>query len=346
MRALPAAPALQSIALRARSVVKPRVATAALLGVLAISLVLAVPALRPVVREIREMNGLWITAAVALELASCLSFVVIFRLFFERVTAPDARALAWTSMASGVLLPGGGVGGLAIGGWLMRLAGTPTAWIVRRSSGLFFLTSAVNGAAIIGAGLLLVAGAAGPHDFLRAALPLLIAGAMTLAIASAPQIAERRGAGASRLDGVVEGIRDAQRAVRHPSWRLAGALGYLAFDIAVLWATFSAIGHPPPAPALTLAYAIGYLANALPVPGGAGVLDAGLAGALVLYGAAPIHAAAAVLVYHAIALWVPALGGLLAYSRLRPRLARSATADPPPRSVTYAPLRACEESSS
>src|SRR5439155_1676842 len=156
-------------AMRTRSFARRRVATAALLGVLAISLVLAVPALRPVVREIREMNAVWITAAVALELASCLSFVVIFRLFFERVAAPDARALAWTSMASGVLLPGGGVGGLAIGGWLMRLAGTPTAVIVRRSSGLFFLTSAVNGAAIMGAGLLLVAGAAGPPDFRPAA---------------------------------------------------------------------------------------------------------------------------------------------------------------------------------
>ena len=142
-----------------------RVGTAALLGVIVVALALAVPALRPVVREIREMNVGWVTAAVALELASCLSFVVVFRAFFERVGAHDARALAWTSMASGVLLPGGGVGGLAIGGWLMRLAGAPTAWIVRRSSALFFFTSAVNGAAIMAAALLLVTGAGGPHDF-------------------------------------------------------------------------------------------------------------------------------------------------------------------------------------
>src|SRR5436190_7155655 len=136
-----------------------RVATVALLVVIVAALALAVPALRPVVREIREMNGLWVAAAVALEVASCVSFVVIFRLFFEPVAARDVRALAWTSMASGVLLPGGGVGGLAIGGWLMRLAGTPTALILRRASGLFFLTSAINGAAIMSAGLLLVTGA-------------------------------------------------------------------------------------------------------------------------------------------------------------------------------------------
>jgi hypothetical protein len=65
-----------------------------------------------------------------------------------------------------------------------------------------------------------------------------------------------------------------------PSWRVAGAAGYLWFDIAALWAMFNAIGSAPPLAALVLGYLIGYLANGLPVPGGIGVLDAGLAGAL------------------------------------------------------------------
>jgi uncharacterized membrane protein YbhN (UPF0104 family) len=130
---------------------------------LGISLLLSVPALRPVLRAISEISPLWIACAVALELASCVSFVIIFRLFFDRVGPRDARALAWTEMASGALLPGGGAGGYAIGGWLMHLTGAPTRWIVRRSSGLFLLTSAVNSAAVIGAGLLLLAGAAGPR---------------------------------------------------------------------------------------------------------------------------------------------------------------------------------------
>jgi uncharacterized membrane protein YbhN (UPF0104 family) len=72
-----------------------------------------------------------------------------------------------------------------------------------------------------------------------------------------------------------------------------------------------------------LAYSIGYLANTLPIPGGIGVLDAGLTGALVLYGASPVHAASAVLLYHAVALWVPGLGGFYAYVRLRPRLVQT-----------------------
>jgi uncharacterized membrane protein YbhN (UPF0104 family) len=315
-----------------------RAATAALLVVLLGSLILAVPALQPVVREVRDMNPWWITAAVALELASGISFVVVFRLFFDRVAAPDARALAWTSMASGALLPGGGVGALAIGGWLMHLTGAPTRWIIQRSSGIFFLTSAVNGAAIIGAGILLLGGSPGPHDFERAGLPLIAAALITTVVLTTPRAAPRLGPRAPWLKGILAGIRDAQRAVRHPSWRLAGALGYLGFDIAVLWATFSAVDHPPPAAALILGYTIGYLANTLPVPGGVGVLDAGLVGALLLYGAAPAPTAAAVLVYHAIALWVPAAGGLLAYARLRPRLAPR-PADP---SIAHSPIPAPE----
>jgi Lysylphosphatidylglycerol synthase TM region len=105
-----------------------------------------------------------------------------------------------------------------------------------------------------------------------------------------------------------------------PNWRLLGSLGYLWFDIAVLWLLLRGLGEAPSVPALVLAYTIGYIANMLPIPGGIGVLDAGLAGALALYGIAPAHAAAAVLVYHAIALWVPGVGGLVGYVRVRPRV--------------------------
>jgi uncharacterized membrane protein YbhN (UPF0104 family) len=307
-----------------------RVATAGLLVALGISLLLSVPALRPVLHAITEISPWWIAAAVALELASCVSFVIIFRLFFDRVAARDTYALAWTSMASGALLPGGGVGGYAIGGWLMHLTGAPTRWIVRRSSGLFFLTSAVNSAAVIGAGLLLLAGAADPHDFARAGLPVLLAGAATLVVLALPWIAHhRRRTAPVWLDSVVVGIRDAEQTAAHRSWRLLGALGYPGFDMAVLWVAFSALGHAPPIPGLVLGYSIGYLVNTLPVPGGIGVLDAGLSGALLLYGASPAHVVAAVLVYHAVSFWIPSAGGLIAYARLRPRLTDPSSDDPP-----------------
>jgi uncharacterized membrane protein YbhN (UPF0104 family) len=181
--------------------------------------------------------------------------------------------------------------------------------------------------------MLLLAGAPGPHDFARAALPALLAGAATLIVLALPRIASRR-TSSRWLDGVVVGIRDAQRTARHPSWRLAGALGYPGFDIAVLWVAFSALGTSPPLPGLVLGYSIGYLVNTLPVPGGIGVLDAGLSGALLLYGAAPDHVVAAVLVYHAVSFWIPSIGGLIAYARLRRRLTDPLSADLPTPSLT------------
>lgn len=66
-----------------------------------------------------------------------------------------------------------------------------------------------------------------------------------------------------------------------------------------------------------LAYLIGFLGNIIPVPGGIGVLDGGLIAALVAYGTPATAAAAAVLAYHAIALWIPTLLGTVAFVLLR-----------------------------
>ena len=104
---------------------------------------------------------------------------------------------------------------------------------------------------------------------------------------------------------------------------MGAALGYLGFDIAVLWASLRGLGYAPAIGALVVGYLAGYLATWMPIPGGLGVLDGGLAGALVLYGMPPASAAAAVLVYHAIALWVPSMGGLIAYRLLRRKLVQA-----------------------
>ena len=234
-------------------------------------------------------------------------------------------------MASGALLPGGGAGGLAIGGWLMHLAGQPTRWIIRRSGGLFFLTSAVNSATVIMAGLALAAGVPGPHAFTLTLLPVLLAASATVLVAGLPRVVRSHPHAARWVGGISAGVKDAEQTTfKHPSWRLSGALGYLGFDMAVMWISLHAVGEPISIPAMVLAYNIGYLANALPIPGGIGVLDAGLAGALLLYGASPAHITAAVLIYHTIALWIPGLGGTLAYLRIRPRLIHSQPASGTP----------------
>ena len=312
-----------------------RLLTVVVLGVCVGAVVAAVPDLRPVVRDIEDINPGLVAAAVALELASCLSFVVIFRLFFAPIPAPAAREMAWSQMGSGALLPGGGVGSLAVGGWLLHLAGMSTRQIVRRSSGLFFLTSAINVIVLAAAGLVLLLGiGAGPHDLLRTGVPVAVAVAAVIVVLGLPRImrrVSRRFPAPAFLEDIGTGIPAARDALLRPNWRLLGALGYLLFDVAVLWITLAAMGPAPPVAALAVAYLAGYLPNVLPIPGGVGILDAGLVGALGLYGMPLAHAAAAVLVYHAVAFWVPTLGGMLAYTRLRPRLVSSRDAEGPVR---------------
>jgi uncharacterized membrane protein YbhN (UPF0104 family) len=299
-----------------------RLFTIALLVAALLSLLLEVPGLRTVATEIGHLSAGWLILALALELASCASFVVVFRHFFAGVPPQPARDLAWTEMGSGALLPGGGVGSLAVGGWLLHLAGMPARQIVRSSGGLFFLTSAVNVMTLMGGGLLLASGiSAGRQDLLRAGLPIL-AGSLavgavlaTVRLRRSPVFAET-----SWAAQLVSGIDAAEHALRHPSWRLGGAIGYLGFDIAVLWATLTGVGYSPPLAVLILGYIIGYLANVVPVPGAVGVLEGGLTGVLVLYGAPVAEAAAGVLIYHAIAFWIPSVGGLLGYRRLRRHL--------------------------
>jgi len=310
-----------------------RFAAPVLLSAALASLLLAVPALRGVTRQLAHVCPGWITAAVALELCSCIAFVVTFRLFFDQVPAGVARELAWTEQGSGALLPGGGVGALAVGGWLLRRAGMSTRSIIDRSSALFFLTSAINVAVLVAGGSLLLArGVSGSDQLLRAGIPILGALAATSAVLAIPTVVRRSpwGGWPLWLVDLSSGINRARRSILRPSWRLLGAAGYLGFDIAALAAAFAAAGHPLPLAPLVLGYLIGYLANLVPVPGGFGVLEGGLAGTLIAYGAPATQATAAVIIYHAIAFWIPSLGGLIGYTLLRRRLNQTAQ----PRDVT------------
>jgi hypothetical protein len=64
---------------------------------------------------------------------------------------------------------------------------------------------------------------------------------------------------------------------------LLGALGWWAFDIAVLWACFHAFGEPPPVAVFVMAYFTGMLANLLPLPGGVGYVEGGMIAALLAF---------------------------------------------------------------
>jgi uncharacterized protein (TIRG00374 family) len=114
------------------------------------------------------------------------------------------------------------------------------------------------------------------------------------------------------------GVADTLRVLREHDWRLSGAVGYWLFDNLALYASLAAFGHPPSVWVVFMAYLVGMLANAIPIPGGLVAVEGGLVGMLLLFGVRPAsQVLAAVLIYRAISLWIPALVGSLAFLSLR-----------------------------
>src|SRR5205814_10620491 len=117
---------------------------------------------------------------------------------------------------------------------------------------------------------------------------------------------------------IVGGVREAVALLRaRDAGVLLGTFGYWAFDNAVLWATFHAVGASPPVSVILIGYLIGQLGGALPIPGGVGGLDLGLVGTLIVYGAPAQATVAAGLAYRLILFWLPLLGGAVAFWSLR-----------------------------
>ena len=103
---------------------------------------------------------------------------------------------------------------------------------------------------------------------------------------------------------------------------ICGSVGYWAWDNAVLWATYHAVGADVPLSIVLMGYLIGQLGGLLPLPGGVGGIDGGLIGTLIVYGAPAAATAAAVLAYRVILFWLPLLLGAAAFISLRRGLNR------------------------
>jgi len=117
---------------------------------------------------------------------------------------------------------------------------------------------------------------------------------------------------------LVVGTREAVELVRSRNLLvIVGALGYWAWDNAVLWATFHAFDFSPPITVILMGYLIGQLGGLLPLPGGLGGIDGGLIGTLVVYGVPAAATTAAVLTYRVILFWLPLLLGAVAFISLR-----------------------------
>jgi uncharacterized membrane protein YbhN (UPF0104 family) len=307
---------------------RARILGTAILGALSVGALLWVAPPGQAIDAITNMNPVWLLAAAVLELGSCLSYVVLFRRFFPEPPRPVSRQVAWIAMGAGAVLPGGNFSSAATTGWLLRKHGIGARRLIERCGALLcFLTLFgffINGVA--GAALLIGIGH-GPHDLEHSGIPILVS-LSVIGVAVAAMLAGRRHRGrrAAAARSVAASLEGAWRSLSHPHWRVLGAAGFLWLDMAALWAACQATGHHIGVLALSVAYFIGYLATMIPMPAGLGVLDSGLAGALVLYGFSPAASVGAVLVYHAISVWVPGLGGLIAWLPTKARSLAEAAA--------------------
>jgi uncharacterized membrane protein YbhN (UPF0104 family) len=300
-------------------------------GVLA-GLAVAIASL-PGLGEVRDrLSGAsagWLVAALALQVGSCLAFVVAFRgVYSRRLPWRLSYDVGMAAQGANALLPAGGVSGLALGGWALTKTGMPGDHAARRTVALYVLTSAVNFVtAALAGGLLALGILSGGASIGLTAVPAVLAVLSIAAALTLPRVlrGRREREGGGRLGRLVTtgaaalggGIDDARGIVRsHNRLAVAGSVGYMAMDLAALGAAFAAIGTVPAFGTLMLAYVIGQLGGLIPVPGGVGGADGGLIAAFVLYGTPLGAAAAAVLAYRAFQLGLPALLGAVAVIRL------------------------------
>src|SRR3954471_24123835 len=306
----------------------------ALIVVAVAALIVLIPGLASLRDRFSGAQPELLVLAALLQLGSSGAFVVVFRaVFCRRMSWRTSTEIGLAELGANSLVSVGGAGGLALGAWILRRGGPrgglPTAYIARRTVAFFLLTSLANVSFLVLGGLALGTGLLhGAPEHLLGLIPAaagavaigLALGARQVAAVVARRVMSPRVMAASEALG--EGVDEALRLLRaRDPAILAGAAGYLLFDVAMLGVCFKAFGNDvPPVGVLLVAYLIGQLGGLIPIPGGIGGVDGGLIGGLVLYGVPAADAAVAVIAYRGLLLAIPALLGLPALAILRRRL--------------------------
>lgn len=307
-----------------------------ILVVLVVSLLLAIPGLHGVANQVADMQPGWLVVAVVLEILSCVGYILAFLQVFDRAPLRFGARVALSELAFGAAVSLGGAGSVAVGAWLLVDRGAPPARVAERSAVLFLLTSAINVITLALAGIGLFIGILpGPSNPLLSIVPGAVGTVTFLAFLALPRMTDRLAA--NRAPGrlrtllleISTSIRLTERVLFRRDWRIIGAIAFLWCDIAVLAACFAAAGFVPPLATIVLAYQIAYLSNLIPIPGNIGVLDGSFVGMFVIYGIGATVSTASTVVYHAIALWVPAMWGTIAFVILRRTRSETITLRPP-----------------
>ena len=295
--------------------------------------------------RIENADPWWVVVGVLFEILSFAGYIALFRAVFirgyERIGWQESYQITMSGLAASRLFAAGGAGGIALTAWALRRSGMRPRVVACRMVAFMVILYLVYALALLLNGLALGAGLfPGGGSFAITVVPAVIA-ALLLVIAAAvaflPSDVERRlhqwAQGSGRVARWIaravsvpatgaSGVRTAIDLVRTRDPYLLGAPAWWGFDIAVLWASFHAFGQPPPFSVIVMAYFVGMFGNLLPLPGGVGGVDGGMIAAFAAFNVPLNLAVVAVLLYRAIAFWLPTIPGAVAYIQLRRTVSR------------------------
>jgi uncharacterized protein (TIRG00374 family) len=310
-----------------------------LLGFLAfVYLVLKIiPGLENALKSLEEVSLAWVIGLMAVETLSEMGYVVSWRgiLDPEGLLQQGERGkhlgsrVAWAQLGGGMIVPGGTLGSMGVGAWMLHRLGMSMDRVAERQFVLMFLNTAVDALAIILFGLGLAIGLfSGTSDLALTLLPAVLVAIALAAVLFVTRHAEsyaarlkvKRPKAATALTTLTAAVDGTQTLLRRrgSAKTVLGAVAYLGFDMFVLWGAFTAIdAKPVPTFAVVaMSYLIGSLAGSIPLPANLGAVT-GMAGMLVVFGVNHNDAIAAVVLYQAIGFLVPLIGGGIAYVFLR-----------------------------
>jgi uncharacterized membrane protein YbhN (UPF0104 family) len=301
-------------------------------GVLAVlvlvvaGIVVAVPGLSGVRSAIAGASAGWILVACAIQLAGLAGAVLFVQLVFEELPRRLSWWQGWGMEGANAVLPT--AGGTTVSYLSVRALRWDTYRFARRTAVMIIAPAAPNVVLIMVLGVGMGLGVfAGSNDWWLTWLPALIAAVVAAGAIAVAVWAERLAARirnrrlAQGVTVVATGVTGTVAILRRRNWRVLGTWVDLFGSIGALWASLIAVGDHLPFAIVAMGYLVGQIAQAIPVPGGIGAIDAGVTGALVLYGAPATITTAGELIAHGIALLLPIATGAIAVSFLRHQIA-------------------------
>lgn len=251
----------------------------------------------------------WMAVAVGAELFALASYALLFHGVFSRgeyrIKPLRSAQIAVGELGAFVVSPTG-AGGPALRIWALLRGGMPFRTQMRRGVVHYsiFEVPYIGAAVLLGVGA--IAGIGVGHARTVVALApvfvvipalLLVASAIVLARRPARSDARWRRIGRDVLEAIPDGVRQVLPRLRSKAWLLLSSIGYWAGDCGVLVLAVHAVHGSAPIAVIVLAYMLGQLGNALPLPGGVGGVEPVMLGVLTSSGVNLGLGAAAVVLY-------------------------------------------------